>query len=76
MIIKNVEVLITNAKMKKMSDNTVYCACGILSLDDGQKFDVSIRDENIYSKISVMAKAKCDMEITNSKYGIKLNLIK
>ena len=76
MIIKGADVLITNANMKKMSDNTEYCSVGILTIDDGQKFDVSVRDANLYKDIKPMTKAKCDMELTNSKYGLKLTITK
>lgn len=74
MIINEVEVLVTNANMKKMQDNTDYCAVGILSLDDGQKYDVSVRDADIYFQIKPMTKITVNLELTNSKYGMKLSI--
>lgn len=75
MILKSVDVLVTNASLKKLQDGTDYCAVGILSLDDGQKFDLSVRDPEVYSTIVPMTKAICDLSVTNSKYGIKLNIL-
>lgn len=74
MFIKNVDLLVTNMAMKKMQDNTDYCAVGILSLDDGQKFDLSVREEEVYSKLKPMTKVKVHLDLTNSKYGMKLNI--
>jgi hypothetical protein len=60
--------------MKKMQDNTDYCAIGLLSLDDGQKFDLSVREYELYSKLSPMTKVVLNMDLTNSKYGMKLTI--
>jgi hypothetical protein len=72
MIINKVEMLITNTSMKKAQDNTDYCAVGLLSLDDGQKFDISVREPEIYFKLKPMTKVKLNMDLINSKYGMKL----
>lgn len=75
MIIKKVTMLVTNMAMKKMQDNTTeYCAVGLLSLDDGQKFDLSVREYEVYSKLSPMTKVILNLDLTNSKYGIKLSI--
>ena len=74
MTIKKCNLLVTNAAMKEMQDHTKYCAIGLLSLEDGQKFDISVREENIYSKILPMTKIVADLDLTNSKYGMKLSI--
>lgn len=74
MTIKKCNLLVTNSAMKEMQDHTKYCAVGLLSLEDGQKFDISIREENIYSKILPMTKIVADLDLTNSKYGMKLTI--
>lgn len=74
MIIKDVQVLVTNTDMAVLQDNTPYCRVGLLSLDDGQKFDVSVRDKGIYEALKPLTKAKFNLELTNSKYGIKLGI--
>lgn len=76
MFIKNANMLVTNAGMKKkQSDNTDYCAVGLLSLDDGQKFDVSVKDSSIYMKLVPMSKVIVDLALTNSKYGLGLSVV-
>lgn len=72
MLIKNAQMLVTNMAMKEMQDRTVYCAVGLLSMDDGQKFDLSVREQEIYTKIKPMVKIKANLDLTNSKYGMKL----
>lgn len=74
MIIKNVDMLVTNADLKKGQDNTDYCAVGLLSLDDGQKFDVTVREAETYIQLKPMTKITLDLQLTNSKYGMKLSI--
>ena len=74
MLIKGASMLVTNTGMKKGQDNTEYCAVGVLSLDDGQKYDITIREPNIYSQLKPMVKVILDLELLNSKYGMKLSV--
>lgn len=74
MTIKEMTMLVTNTGMKKMQDNTEYCAVGLLSLEDGQKFDLSVREKDIYSKLIPLTKVTVNLDLTNSKYGMKLNI--
>lgn len=74
MIINNVEMLVTNTGMKKLQDNTDYCAIGLLSMDDGVKYDVTVRDPEIYFQLKPMTKVMLNLELTNSKYGMKLSI--
>lgn len=74
MTIKKCNLLVTNTAMKEMQDRTKYMSVGLLSLEDGQKFDISIRDETIYTKIVPMTKIVADLDLTNSKYGMKLSV--
>lgn len=74
MLIKDALMLVTNADMGKLQDHTEYCRVGLLSLDDGQKFDVSVREKEIYSQLKPMIKVKLNLDLTNSKYGMKLGI--
>lgn len=74
MTIKKITMLVTNMSMKKMQDNSDYCALGLLSLEDGQKFDLSVRDSDIYTKLNPMTKVVLNLDLTNSKYGMKLTI--
>jgi hypothetical protein len=74
MEIKKAIMLVTNIAIKKLQqDNSEYAAVGLLSMD-GQKFDISVRDYEIYSKLSPMTKVVLNLDLTNSKYGIKLSI--
>lgn len=74
MLINKVNMLVTNVTMKKLQDNTDYCAVGLLSLDDGQKYDISVREPELYFKLKPMVKVILNLELTNSKYGMKLSI--
>ena len=72
MLINKVPMLITNTAMKKSQDNSDYCAVGVLSMDDGQKYDITVRDPEIYFQLKPMTKVVLNLELSNSKYGMKL----
>lgn len=72
MIIDNIDMLVTNADLKKGQDNSDYCLVGLLSLDDGQKYDVIVRDPEKYFQLKPLTKITLNLQITNGKYGIKL----
>ena len=75
MLIKGANMLVTNAGMKKKQDNTDYCAVGLLSLDDGQKYDISVKDAELYTKLVPMTKVIVDLSLTSSKYGLGLSVV-
>jgi hypothetical protein len=74
MLIKDAQMLVTNADMAEMPDHTIYCRVGLLSLDDGQKFDVSVKEKELYTKLSPMTKVRLNLDLTNSKYGMRLGV--
>jgi hypothetical protein len=74
MIIKKVTMLVTNAAIKKAQDNTEYCAVGLLDLEEGQKFDISVREPEVYFQLKPMTKVTVDLDLSNSKYGMKLSI--
>lgn len=76
MLLNKVNMLITNVDMKEMQqDHSVYASVGLLSMDDGQKFDVSVRDKEIYSILIPFTTANLNLALMNSKYGLKLNIM-
>lgn len=74
MLIKNVEMLVTNVNKTKGQNNMTYYKVGLLSFDDGQKFDVSV-DEETFNKIQPMTKLKLNLNLTNSNYGMRLSIV-
>lgn len=75
MIVQRVDVLILNVDMKKNKDNVPYASVGIVTVDDQQKFDVMVRDASIYETIKPMTKTVCDLQLTNSQYGMRLSVL-
>lgn len=73
MLIKN-KMLVTNLEMKETKDRIPYAATGLLSMDDGQKFDVSIRDDKIYKMLQAMNIYDLGMQLSNTQYGMKLQV--
>lgn len=74
MIINHVPMLVTNTAMKRDQEKNDYCTVGLLSLDDGQKYDISVREPEIYIQLKPMTKVTLNMDLTNSKYGMKLSI--
>ncbi len=73
MLIKN-KMLVTNMEMKETKDRIPYAATGLLCMDDGQKFDVSIRDDKIYKMLQPMNMYDLGMQLSNSQYGMRLQV--
>lgn len=69
------KVMVTNVDMRELQDHTIYAAVGILSMDDGQKFDISIREKSIYEALTPFQIIDGVFNLSNSKYGLKLSLM-
>lgn len=75
MFIKS-NVLVSSVDMKvKKNDNSAYAQIGILSVDDGQKYDVSVSDSNIYNVLKPMTMCEMVLQVLNSQYGMRLAII-
>ena len=75
MLTKN-KMLVTNIEMKEATkDRSIYAAVGLLSMDDGQKFDVTIRDEKIYNILQPMNIYEMGLQLSNSQYGLRLQVV-
>lgn len=68
------KVMITNIDMRELQDHTIYAAVGVLSMDDGQKFDISVRDKVMYEALTPFQIIDGVFNLSNSKYGLKLSL--
>lgn len=75
MTIKKITMLVTNVDLGKLPDHTEYARVGLLSLEDGQKFDVSCREPEIYNKLKPLNTATMNLDLSNSKYGMKLSIL-
>lgn len=72
MLINDVTMLVTNATVKKLDDGKEYARVGLLSMDDGQKFELTVYDQEVYSKLAPMTIATMDVGFISSKGIIKM----
>ena len=76
MKINNIEVLITKIDVKERKDNKEkYLMISFLDMETGDVFDVLVKDLEYLNKIKQMQKYKVDLNLSSSKYGLKLELI-
>ena len=73
MIVKNVDILVSSVE-EKVNSNThlPYLAIKILSLPDGDNFNVLERDAEKFGLYQPMEKYKVDLKITSNQYGISV----
>lgn len=75
MKINNVNVLVTKVEPKKNKEGSDYISISFLDLGSGDNFLVISKDIE-YMRLKQMEKYKIDLELSSSKYGLKLELIK
>lgn len=75
MKLNNVEVLITKIEPKKTKDGVDYLSINFLDLASGDNFQV-ISKEIEYMKLKPMTKYDCVLNLSDSKYGLRLEIDK
>lgn len=76
MRINNIEVLITKIDVKEKKDSKEkYLMISFLDMATGDVFEVLEKDLEYLSKIKQMEKYKVDLNLSSSKYGLKLELV-
>ena len=73
MLVKNVDILVSSVE-KKVNNNTnlPYLAIKILTLPDGDNFNVLERDTEKFGLYQAMEKYKVNLKITSNQYGISV----
>ncbi|MBW4863035.1 MAG: hypothetical protein KZY55_08250 [Paeniclostridium sp.] len=75
MRINNIDVLITKIDIKEKKDSKEkYLMISFLDMATGDVFEVLEKDLDYLSKIKQMQKYKIDLELSSSKYGLKLEI--
>lgn len=75
MRINNIDVLITKIDIKEKKDSKEkYLMVSFLDIATGDVFEVLEKDLDYLSKIKQMQKYKIDLELSSSKYGLKLEI--
>lgn len=72
----NTDVLVTKIEAKKRKDTTEqYLMISFLDINGGDVFDVIEKDIEMLVKIQPMTKYNMDLQLSSSKYGLKLSII-
>ena len=73
MLVKNVDILVSSVE-EKVNNNTnlPYLAIKILTLPDGDNFNVLERDTEKFGMFKAMEKYKVNLKITSNQYGISV----
>ena len=75
MKINNISVLITIIDIKEKRDSKEkYLVINFLDIETGDMFSVIHREIEILGKIQAMSKYLVDLNLSSSKYGLKLEL--
>lgn len=76
MRINNIDVLITKIDVKEKKDSKEkYLMISFLDMATGDVFEVLEKDLEYLSKINQMQKYKVDLNLSSSKYGLKLEIV-
>lgn len=69
------EFLIAKTEVKTREDKTQYLMLSILDLGSGDVFDIVHKNIEDYAKLKPMTKVDLEVDISNSKYGLKLAIV-
>lgn len=75
MKINDVDVLITKVEAKKNKDGADYISIKFLDILSGDNFDIISKNLE-YMRIKPMTKYSVNLNLSSSKYGIKLEIEK
>lgn len=68
------EILILNVTEKKKSDNSLYLAITLASIDDGTPFTLTSSDTALLNVLEPFSKHIANFTLSSSKYGLVLKL--
>lgn len=69
----NTMALITKVEPKKTKENSDYILISILDLSSGDNFQITSKDME-HIKLNAMTKYKVTLNLSSSKFGLKLDL--
>ena len=74
MKINKVDMLCTKIEVKENKDKNKYLMISLLDLVGGDSFDIVSKDIELLSKLKPMTKVKVNLNLSSSKYGLKLEI--
>ncbi|WP_195958860.1 hypothetical protein [Clostridium saudiense] len=74
MKLNNVEVLCTKIEAKTNKDGGNYLLIDLLDIASGDSFNIMSKNIEFMSKLKAMTKYKVTLNLTSSRYGLRLDL--
>lgn len=78
MLINKVTMLVTSVEMKERKVDAgmiPYAAVGLVSMDDGKPFTVTVSEKEIYTALKPFSPTSLNLALNDSKYGLKLSIV-
>lgn len=74
MKIKNLEVLCTKIEAKSNKEGQAYLLIDLLDISSGDNFNLMSKNIELMQKLKSMTKYKVTLNLTSSRYGLRLDL--
>lgn len=74
MKLNNVNVLCTKIETKTNKEGQAYLLIDLLDMKSGDSFNIMSKNIELMSKLKTMTKYKVTLNLTSTKYGLKLDL--
>lgn len=75
MKISKKDILVTSCDLGKNKQDQAYVNLQFIDMEDGMSYQIISKDIDLMNKVKKMTKYKVDLELTSSKYGLKLNIL-
>lgn len=75
MKISKKDILVTSCDLGKNKQDQAYVNLQFIDMEDGISYQIISKDIDLMNKVKKMTKYKVDLELTSSKYGLKLNIL-
>lgn len=74
MRINKIDMLCTKIDVKENKEGNKYLMISLLDLLSGDTFDILSKEIELLSKLKPMTKVKVNLNLSSSKYGLKLEI--
>lgn len=74
MKLNNLEVLCTKIEVKANKEGNNYLLIDLLDIGSGDNFNIMSKNIELMSKLKPMTKYSVTLNLTSSRYGLKLDL--
>lgn len=74
MKINKIDMLCTKIDVKENKEGNKYLMISLLDLVSGDTFDILSKEIELLSKLKPMTKVKVNLNLSSSKYGLKLEI--